>query len=226
MRHTAASAPAFGELRDAYPAFRLLPEHLAQRVGGALRPFRAPEGSVASAFQTGDVPFVFGGVVQMALPLPGGRHLPIFELHRGDWCVAALARTVGHPARAYVATALAEAWGATLDTDLLRSCFQAQPGLLTWAFDVVTARLADLADTVARLSATTVDQRLAALLLSRGPSIDATHQGLADELGTAREVVSRALEHFAAAGLVRLRRAHIDVADPLGLAARQPNDID
>ena len=48
--------------------------------------------------------------------------------------------------------------------------------------------------------------------------IDATHQALADELGTAREVVSRILEHFEANGLVRLRRAHVDVLNPWQLA--------
>lgn len=76
----------------------------------------------------------------------------------------------------------------------------------------------DLTDVMARLAATTVVQRLALLLIERGLHIDATHQGLADELGTAREVVSRALEHFAAEGLVRLGRGHIDVADPPRLA--------
>lgn len=54
-----------------------------------------------------------------------------------------------------------------------------------------------MAGVVADLAVTTVDQRLAALLLERGTQVDATHQGLADELGPAREFVSRVLEHFA-----------------------------
>jgi CRP/FNR family transcriptional regulator len=55
-------------------------------------------------------------------------------------------------------------------------------------------------------------------LISRGPVIHATHQTLADELGTAREVVSRILEHFEDNGLVRLRRARVDILDARHLA--------
>jgi CRP/FNR family transcriptional regulator len=58
-----------------------------------------------------------------------------------------------------------------------------------------------------------LDQRLAALLLQRGPTVRATHQQLADELGSVREIVSRLLKGFAEQGLVALQREHIDVLD-------------
>ena len=48
--------------------------------------------------------------------------------------------------------------------------------------------------------------------------IHATHQALADELGTAREVVSRILEHFEADGLVRLSRGLVHVLNAQHLA--------
>jgi CRP/FNR family transcriptional regulator len=41
-----------------------------------------------------------------------------------------------------------------------------------------------------------------------------THQELADEVGSTREMVSRILESFADRGLVRLGRRRIEVHDP------------
>jgi CRP/FNR family transcriptional regulator len=48
-----------------------------------------------------------------------------------------------------------------------------------------------------------------------------THQDIAMELGTAREVVSRLLKHFETDGLVRLERRRIVVSDPQRLAMLQ-----
>jgi CRP/FNR family transcriptional regulator len=47
--------------------------------------------------------------------------------------------------------------------------------------------------------------------------VHATHQQLADELGSVREFVSRLLKGFAAQGLVALGREQIEILDPAGL---------
>lgn len=213
-------------LVDAYPAFAALPSALMRRVGRDLRPFHADSpGLVGACLDPRRVPFVFEGAAHVALPLPNGRRVPLYTLHRGDWCVLGLT-AVEHPHRDLAITAAPEIRGASLSATLLSACFDAHAGMATIALQVVMRRLSELTDVVARLSATTVDQRLATWLLARGPHIQATHQGVADELGTAREVVSRALEHFASEGLVRLGRARIDVADPAGLAGHQCRPID
>ena len=85
-------------------------------------------------------------------------------------------------------------------------------------FAVFATRLWLLMALIEEMAIMRLDERLADLLVARGPVIRATHQALADELGTAREVVSRILEHFEADGLVRLRRAHVEVLEPRRLA--------
>lgn len=220
------SVRSFEEVCRAYPAFRSLSHGSSAQVRRGLQPFDAARGHPIASFRPGRVPFVLGGHVQVLLPLASGRHVPLYTLERGGWCVLALAQAVGQPPRTFQAVALDAAHGVTLAADDVRHCLHAHHELWVSAFDVVAARVLDLTDTLAQRSASTVDQRLAALLVARGPSIDTTHQGLADALGTAREVVSRALEHFAAEGLVRLRRAHIDVADSRRLAAYQQTEVD
>jgi CRP/FNR family transcriptional regulator len=51
-------------------------------------------------------------------------------------------------------------------------------------------------------------------LLELGPVVTMTHQEIAGELGTSREMVSRLLENFADQGLVTLGRKRIEIADP------------
>ena len=59
-----------------------------------------------------------------------------------------------------------------------------------------------------------VDLRLAEWLAARAPVVEATHQVVAAELGTAREVVSRILKEFERQGWITLGRGSIGVREP------------
>ena len=63
-------------------------------------------------------------------------------------------------------------------------------------------------------------RRLApAALLGHGTTLKTTHQALADELGTVREIVSRLLHRFERDGLVELSREGITIRDSARLRA-------
>jgi CRP/FNR family transcriptional regulator len=62
-----------------------------------------------------------------------------------------------------------------------------------------------------------LDQRLAGWLVARSPTIAASHQAIADELGSVREIVSRLLKQFEDQGWVRLGRERIVVEAPEAL---------
>jgi CRP/FNR family transcriptional regulator len=53
--------------------------------------------------------------------------------------------------------------------------------------------------------------------LGKGKVIHTTHQQLADELGSVREIVSRLLKTFAEQGLVSLGREEIEIVNPPSL---------
>jgi CRP/FNR family transcriptional regulator len=46
-----------------------------------------------------------------------------------------------------------------------------------------------------------------------GSTVSRTHQLIADELGTAREVVSRQLKRFEQKSWVKLGRGHVEITD-------------
>ncbi len=80
-------------------------------------------------------------------------------------------------------------------------------------------RMADLTGLIDAVAFQRLDQRLAATLRGRGQNLALTHQQLANELGTVREMVSRLLRRFEREGWVELARENIFIRDSKALRA-------
>jgi CRP/FNR family transcriptional regulator, anaerobic regulatory protein len=78
-------------------------------------------------------------------------------------------------------------------------------------------RMADLTCLIEAVAFRRLDSRLAATLLGHGQQVRATHQALADELGTVREIVTRLLHRFERNGWVQLSRECITLCDSAAL---------
>lgn len=96
---------------------------------------------------------------------------------------------------------------------------------------VVGARLRRLVGIIEELSFTTIRQRLVALLLKLAREegaqsaagieflLPSTHQELANQLGTVRELISRNLQRLQAEGLLEVDGRRIVVKEMKGLSA-------
>ena len=85
-----------------------------------------------------------------------------------------------------------------------------------FVLSAISHRIADLMLLIEDVAFGRMDMRLSRLLLRRANGdgmLAATHQDLAVELGTAREVVSRLLKDFESRGLVRLGRGEVGLLD-------------
>jgi CRP/FNR family transcriptional regulator len=85
-----------------------------------------------------------------------------------------------------------------------------------FVFGVMAGRVTDMMALVEEVAFQRLDCRLAAYLLQRGGAGDTlalTHEAVALDLGTAREVVSRLLKAFERQGAVRLSRGAITLLD-------------
>jgi CRP/FNR family transcriptional regulator len=81
------------------------------------------------------------------------------------------------------------------------------------------SRMADLTALIEAIAFQRLDSRLASTLLGHGQQVRATHQALADELGTVREIITRLLHRFERDGLVELSRECITIRDSAALRA-------
>jgi CRP/FNR family transcriptional regulator len=98
----------------------------------------------------------------------------------------------------------------------------------SFVFETMASRLMEVLTLAVEISVSRMDSRLASLLmrlvdLKADRTLVLTHDELAAELGTAREVVSRLLKEFERAGALHLARGHITVVDPSKLVNLAPS---
>jgi CRP/FNR family transcriptional regulator len=158
-------------------------------------------------------PLLLSGSVRVIKSSANGRELQLYRVGEGESCILTSSCLLGHSN--YRARGIVEQDvemivlpPASFHT-LMADC---QP-FRDYIFSLFAERLTDLMELVSAVAFQKLDQRLAALLLSRSSPLHLTHQVVADELGSAREMVSRLLKGFADQGWVKLGREQIEVVD-------------
>jgi len=176
------------------------------------------------AFRPGDpcqgYVLVLEGSIKVSQLSEGGREVVLYRVEEGQACILTTACLLAH--RSYASEGVAE--------DSVRAIFLPQPRFFdllevsetfrTFVFANFGERLVDLMALIDGLAFHRIDERLAHLLVDRcdhQQRVLETHKLLADELGTAREVVSRRLKDMEKRGLLRLSRGQIQIQDLEGL---------
>ncbi len=206
------------ELADRYPVLTELPPAIRESVMARLHTLQVPAGTVLFDDHQAceGFPFVVRGSIRVIKASASGRELPLYRVAPGETCVISSSCLLGH--EDYNARGIAET-----DTELVllpKAVFDellAEPAFRGFVFHLFADRIADLMHLIEEVAFHKLDQRLAALLLGKGRLLHTTHQQLADELGSVREIVSRLLKGFAAQGLVKLSREQIEIIDAGGL---------
>lgn len=159
--------------------------------------------------------------MRVQLSSEGGREVTLYRVNPGDTCALTTSCLVGkedYPAEAIIEediTALMipdhEFRQALLDSETFR----------LFVFRGFSGRLCAIVSRMEAVTLKTIDERLAEQLVKDGSDFlsSITHQVLANEIGTAREVVSRKLRSFEADGLIRSSRGQIEILDREKLSA-------
>ncbi|HZP86544.1 MAG TPA: Crp/Fnr family transcriptional regulator [Burkholderiales bacterium] len=202
-----------------YPAFQGMEPELFDYTlqQGVLR--SAPAGAVlfdetnpCQAF-----PLLLEGVIRVSKVAPSGRELQLYRVVPGEACIistSCMLATAPYNARG---TAESEVTLFALPPVLFNRLLRDHEPFRSYVFSLFADRIVDLMQLVEAIAFHKLDQRLAALLLGKGKMIHTTHQAIADELGSVREIVSRLLKSFAEQGLVSLGREQIEIVDPTRL---------
>ncbi len=163
-------------------------------------------------------PLVMSGAVRVARGSPTGRTLELYRVTPGELCVVSTSCLFGQGPLAAHGQAIEPTELVLLSPAGFDRWVKHEP-FRRYVFGVFADRLADLMALAEAVAFQRLDQRLAHTLLGHGASVQTTHQALADELGTVREIVTRLLKRFERAGWVRLARERIDVLDSPALRA-------
>ena len=206
------------QLEAQYPVLAELPQKLRAEIAAAAQSVTVPSG--ATLFDERQpcqgFPFVLAGAIRVAKVAANGRELPLYRVTPGETCIITSSCLLGNVPYNARGTTESETVLVLLPQGLFNELL-AQAPFRNFIFNLFAERMADLMRLVEEVAFRKLDQRLAALLLGKGRVVHATHQQLADELGSVREMVSRLLKGFAEQGLVALGREQIEIRDAAGL---------
>ncbi|NJL50282.1 MAG: Crp/Fnr family transcriptional regulator [Blastochloris sp.] len=157
---------------------------------------------------------VVRGTVRVQLIAENGREIVLYRVRSGESCVLTTSCLMMHASYSAEAVAEDNVLAAALPGETFRTLLANSATFREFVLASYADRVADLILTMEDAVFHRIDHRLARTLLARGvTTIAGTHQELAAELGSAREVVSRQLKSFEKQGLVALSRGRIDIVD-------------
>lgn len=164
------------------------------------------------------VPLVISGQIRVFRIGESGREITLYRLGRSECCVLSADSILGHRLFPACAQVEEEAEVAFIPASVFDSWLARSPAWRQFVFGAMSRRLMSLIDTLDGVAFRRMDGRVASLLLERSrqesPRVRTTHQEIADELGSSREVVSRILEDFQARGQLRLSRGIVEILEP------------
>ena len=204
-----------------YPALADAPPDLMEALDKLPARLTLPAGSqlFAEHQPCQGFPLVLTGRIKVIKSTPAGREMQLYRVEPGGSCIITSSCLLGHAD--YTARGVAESEIALLllPAPLFEALLARHAPFRDFVFHLFSARIAELMQLVEEVAFARLDQRLAKLLLAKaGDTLHTTHQQLAEELGSVREIVSRLLKGFAAQGLVGLGREQIVLLDRAGLA--------
>lgn len=161
---------------------------------------------------------VLHGVVKIYQTSENGREIALHRVHGGQICIPMLVRLLHRSTRCAQAVAEENTRLLVISPDHFDRLLSESEAFGHYLMGAMANCISDVMQLVADVSFNHLDLRLANLIrrLANESSpgkqkLTLTHQAIANELGTTREVVSRILKRFERAGYIKLNRGNIDI---------------
>ena len=162
------------------------------------------------------------GTVRVQQSSDSGREIVLYRVEAGESCVLTSACLLAQEDYAAEGVAETDVTAVAIPRATFDDLVGRSRQFRDFVFQAYARRMTDLFRVIDEVAFGRIDARLAErlLALARGTgAVQATHQQLAAELGTAREVVSRQLTEFQRRGWIGQSRGLVTLSDPQALAA-------
>lgn len=160
------------------------------------------------------IPIVMSGALKVIRMEDDGREILLYYIKAGESCIMSFLGGLHNETSKVKAEVEEDAEILFLPLDKVSLLIKEYPQWLDYIFRLYHKRFEDLLEVVNAIAFKKVDERLLNLLqrkseLVKSTTISITHEQLANELGTARVVVSRLLKQLEDNGTVQLGRNKI-----------------
>jgi len=169
------------------------------------------------------IALLLSGVVRVYKIGETGREITLYRFGLGQSCILSANAIMSQKSFPAIATVEEDAEAVMIPADVFRDWVNKYELWREFVFDLLSERLSTVMTVVDEVVFKRMDRRVAAWLLNQSKvqnPMRVTHQEIAAELGSSREVISRILEDFSREGLIESGRGTIDVVNLEGLEAR------
>lgn len=161
------------------------------------------------------IAFVLEGEIRVFKTSDSGREITLYEIGPGETCIlnaSCILSDQGYPADAVT---LSEVRMLLLPSGTFQELVNSFPVFRTFVFSLLSERLITVFQLIEEVVFGNLEDRLLDYLIEKSEDsvIKSTHQIIANDLGTSREVVSRLLKDFERQGRVELSRSRITLLD-------------
>ncbi len=161
---------------------------------------------------------VVEGSVKTQLISDQGREMLLYHVHPGDSCVLTTSCLLSGDRYPAEGVTEAEVKAFALPAQAFYRGMEQSAFFREFVFKNFATRLSHVIQRIESIVFNPIDMRLSQLLLTLNtPIIHKTHQELAAELGSAREVVSRHLKRFETYGWIKITRGSIEIMNSAAL---------
>jgi CRP/FNR family transcriptional regulator, anaerobic regulatory protein len=197
------------EFVSLFPRFRREEELVAEILAHARRQVFPPdthlywEGDACTA-----IVFVLAGEIRVYRCGESGREITLYEIGPGETCILNASCILGN--NAYPANAVTVSAGEMLLVPAreFRRLLGNYEAMSVFVYSLLSQRLTEVMELVQEVAFGRMDERLFEYLIEKSADgiLHATHQKIANDLGTSREVVSRLLKDLERRGRILLAR--------------------
>lgn len=201
---------------ESFPPLLQLEPHARDILAKSARIVEAPIGTIGyrEGGACGAYVMRLAGQSRVYKMSSSGREILLYRVAAGETCVITTTCLLGnsnYPASTIVEEPIKD---VIIPSAAFNQLMVDSKVFRTFVMTNYGALISDLIVLLDEVAFHSLDARLAKLLLDTGSAtISRTHQLIADELGTAREVVSRQLKRFEQKGWVTLGRGHVELTN-------------
>ena len=162
------------------------------------------------------IALLISGVVRVYKIGETGREITLYRFGNGQSCILTANAILSQEIFPAVATVEEDAEAVMIPAETFRAWVGKYDLWREFVFDLLSQRLSKVMSIIDEVVFRRMDARLASLLLTRSQvqnPLRITHQEIASELGSSREVISRLVEDLSARGFLRVGRGEIEILD-------------
>jgi len=179
-----------------------------------------PSGVVVS--QQGDacknLMIVLEGQVKVYRPAINGRSLVLYYVEENDSCILTASCALNQKPFPAFAETVSDVTVLLIPIKDVNQLLETKPLWQKYIFNLLSERMMTLIELVNSVAFDTLESRLAHRIIAKSHQqgsniLIITHQEIADELASSREVISRLLKKFESDGLIKLSRGELKIVD-------------